>query len=1364
MQKIRFVASLFFIILLAGCGGSRGFLNKSSLTNINVTPRNLTLTLGQEQSYTAEGIMSDNTSEDISKEVTWAVSDTTVASFFKIGGKSTLLAIGAGTTTVTATLGATEGEGEAMLHVLASSLKSLQINPLNPVLEMGISQPLATMGKLSNGQTEDLTSGTVWSSSDPSIATIDASGVITALTSGVAVITATAGEMRSTSKLTVAIPTLKALKVTPSKNSIVAGRTQQFTAEGFFSNRTTQMLTANVTWNSSEPAVLSINASGLASAVAKGLKQPRIILITAMSGNINKSATLTITPPEMERIEVTPKDPVIQTGQTILLSAYGMLTDGTTIPLTSDISWRSSQPVHAAVSETGLVKVISVGTAIITASSKDHTGTVYLTATPPDLIEIRVSPAIPFIASGRTQQFFVEGSYSDGSVKAVQEGLAWSSANSTLVAVDQNGLATPVAKGITTPLPVRITAARGKVSGTAKLTVTPAELSEVHVIPVIPFVAAGKTQQFAAMGTFTDGTDQVLTGVKWSASDPTAVFIDNQTGLATTKVAKNVTVTASLDGIIGAAKLTITPPEILAIRISPDRDVPLGRTVPFTAEATFTDGVLSSITSAVKWSSSDPAMLLFKNNSNMATALSEGKVILTAAYTTVSGPITGTLPITVTPAVITKIDISPVVPIVAGQTVSFLANGTFTDNTVSQLTGDVKWHSSDLAILKIKENSSTATALAKGNVTLTATAGTVSQSVKLTVLDPVLTAIRIVPSESILSAGQTQVFTAEGSFTNGTTELLTSSGRTNTISFSSSNPSVVQIEKNSGQATTFVAGSATITAVSGKISNVANIIVNPPALSEIRVTPDKKTITAGETQQFFVEGVYTDKTSRPLKDDIIWSASDPSVITMNQEGIAKAATKGVETAQTVKVIATRGKVSGMTKLTVVPPELVSIVVTPMTASIVAGRTEGFTAAGTFTDGTTQVLTSSVKWGSSEPSMVTVSQEGLAATIIKGLGLSKPVNVTATLGKVQGVSKLIVTPAELTGIRLLVNETAVAAGRKSLFSAEGSFTDGTTRKMTTEITVSSSDPNVAIIDMGQGLVKTLRQGTVTLTAMAGKIINSTKLTVTAEELTELRVRTSSSSIAMGRTVAVTAEGLFTNGKTQLLDNALTWTSSHPDLLSINNDGSGKALGIGNITVTASFGNVSGTAKLTVTPAELTSLKMTPDASSVVAGRSQQFSLYGLFSDGQTLPVTSDVRWSSSVPSVATIETSSGLANALTQGAITITAISGNVKAIAYLTVLPPELTGVRITPKNLSLVSGKTQQFVIVGSFTDKTDRPLTSDITWKSSDTSVATINQDGLATSASRGVDIPLTVRISSVYGKWTDTTNLTIIPTQTP
>jgi uncharacterized protein YjdB len=334
----------------------------------------------------------------------------------------------------------------------------------------------------------------------------------------------------------------------------------------------------------------------------------------------------------------------------------------------------------------------------------------------------------------------------------------------------------------------------------------------------------------------------------------------------------------------------------------------------------------------------------------------------------------------------------------------------------------------------------------------------------------------------------------------------------------------------------------------------------------------------------------------------------------------------------------------------------------------------------------------------------------------------------------------------------------------LFSAEGSFTDGTTRKMTTEITVSSSDPNVAIVDMGQGLVKTLRQGTVTLTAMAGKVISATKLTVTAEELTELRVRTSSPSIAMGRTVAVTAEGLFTNGKTQLLDNALTWTSSHPDLLSINNDGSGKALGIGNITVTASLGNVSGTAKLTVTPAELTSLKMTPDASSVVAGRSQQFSLYGLFSDGQTLPVTSDVRWSSSASSIATIGTSSGLANALTQGAVTITAISGNVKAVAYLTVAPPELTGVRITPNNLSLVSGKTQQFVIVGSFTDKTDRPLTSDITWKSSDTSVATINQYGLATAASRGVDIPLTVRISSVYGKWTDTTNLTITPTETP
>ena len=1353
----RFTGSFLLALLLAGCSSSLDLLQGNRLTDITIKPRNLTLAIGEEQDYTAEGVMHDGTFRDISKKVIWASSDTTVASFFRLEGRTILLTVGPGTAVLTATLGSLQSEGS--LVVVSSALKSLQLNTIASTIEVGKNQRVRVTGTLSNGQTKDLTNGVLWSSSDPSVATISNVGLVTALTPGMVTITAVTGEMMSTAKLTIPTPTLEALKITPSTNSVVAGRTQQFVAEGSFSNGTTKILTSDAAWNSSEPAVAAIDANGLATAVAKGLKQPRVVLVTAVYEKISKSVELTVTPPELTQVEVTPAGATVAMGRTALFAANGIFTDGTTILLTSDVAWRSSEPSLVTIDKQGLAKVISAGKVVITAVFKKQTGTANLTATLPELTEIRVSPAIPFIAAGRTQQFSAEGSFSDGTIQVLKEGLNWTSANDTIATISQEGKATAVAKGVTSPLPVRMTATSGKINGIAKLTVMPPELAEIRVIPVIPFVVAGKTQQFAAQGILTDGTDQPLTGVKWSSSEPTAVTIDRETGLAVTKNPKRVTITAVLEKLTGAAKLTVTEPELSTIRISPNKDVAGGLTVSFTAEGTFTDDAVLPLSNA-KWRSSDPSVLLFKEGSNTATALSPGTVTLTASSAASSaassGTIIGTTTLTVTPPALTAIHISPLLPIIAGQTVSFLAKGTFTDGAVLPLTSNVTWHSSDPAIILFTENSSTATALLKGEVKLTATSGTIVKTALLTILAPELTAIRIMPLEAIVAAGQTQAFTAEGSFTNGTTQVLTSD-----ISFSSSNISVVSIEKNSGAATTLIAGEATITAVSKKMSAVAKMTVTPPALNEIRVTPDKKIITAGQTQKFSAEGIYTDKTTRPLTDEVAWSASDTSVVTVNKEGIATATTKGVdENPQAVNITAVSGKISGMAKLTVIPPELTAISVVPMTPSIVAGYTQLFTAIGAFTDGTKRPLTDSVKWSSSEPSIVTINADGLAETILKGMEHAQGVTITATSSKIQGSAKLTVTPAELTQIRLLLNEASVAAGKTTKFVVEGSFTDGTTRKLTTDVAVSSSDKTVAEIVMAGGFVKTRRPGNITLTAIAGKVTGAINLTVTEEALTEIRVQTATTSMAAGRTALFTVEGSFTNGTTKPLRSGLTFTSSHPLLLTLDKDGLGTAISAGDVVITAASGNIAGTAKLTITPAELTSIRISPDKASAIAGRTQQFSLEGSFSDGTTLPLTTGVVWSSSNPSVAKIETNGGLATALAQGLITITAVSEKINNIAHLTVTPPELTGIHITPENPSRRSGETQQFTAMGFFTDNIERPLKTDVTWESKDSSVATINEDGLITTAGRGVDIPLTTRIVVVHGKFTSTTNLTVMP----
>lgn len=83
--------------------------------------------------------------------------------------------------------------------------------------------------------------------------------------------------------------TLTSIKVTPAAPSIAVQGTQQFAAQGTFSDNSTQDLTASVQWSSSPTNVATINATGLATAVAAGTAT-----ITATSGAVSGTASLTV--------------------------------------------------------------------------------------------------------------------------------------------------------------------------------------------------------------------------------------------------------------------------------------------------------------------------------------------------------------------------------------------------------------------------------------------------------------------------------------------------------------------------------------------------------------------------------------------------------------------------------------------------------------------------------------------------------------------------------------------------------------------------------------------------------------------------------------------------------------------------------------------------------------------------------------------------------------------------------------------------------------------------------------------------------------------------------------------------------------
>lgn len=166
---------------------------------------------------------------------------------------------------------------------------------------------------------------------------------------------------------------------------------------------------------------------------------------------------------------------------------------------------------------------------------------------------------------------------------------------------------------------------------------------------------------------------------------------------------------------------------------------------------------------------------------------------------------------------------------------------------------------------------------------------------------------------------------------------------------------VASIASN-GLATGTGAGTATITATSGSITASATLNVGPAILVSLAVTPANSWFALGTTLPLVATGTYSDGSTLVLTTSATWSTADSTIATVNSQGVASSVALGSTT-----VTATSGTISGSTTLTISPAVLVSIAVTPAIPTIPLGTNEQFTATGTYTDGSTQNITSTVQW-------------------------------------------------------------------------------------------------------------------------------------------------------------------------------------------------------------------------------------------------------------------------------------------------------------------------------------------------------------------------------------------------------------------
>lgn len=280
---------------------------------------------------------------------------------------------------------AVAGLALSVFTACSSGNTAVEVVPDTPVASVSLTLPSPT---LVTGQTQraiaiprdadgaPLSDRTVtWQSASPSVASVDASGMIAAVAPGTVVITASSEGVSAQTTLTViAVPAVPvaSVSVTPPTSSLQPGATVQLIA--VTRDGSNNVLTGRVvTWTTGSPAIASVTPSGLVTANGAGTTS-----ITASSEGKTASASISVTPVPVASVTVTVPNSTLAVGAT--MQAVATLRDANNNVLTGrTVTWASGIPAFATVSGTGLVTGVAGGTTAITASSGGIDGSANVT-------------------------------------------------------------------------------------------------------------------------------------------------------------------------------------------------------------------------------------------------------------------------------------------------------------------------------------------------------------------------------------------------------------------------------------------------------------------------------------------------------------------------------------------------------------------------------------------------------------------------------------------------------------------------------------------------------------------------------------------------------------------------------------------------------------------------------------------------------------------------------------------------------------------------------------------------------------------------------------------------------------------------
>jgi uncharacterized protein YjdB len=349
-----------------------------------------------------------------------------------------------------------------------------------------------------------------------------------------------------------------------------------------------------------------------------------------------------------------------------------------------------------------------------------------------------------------------------------------------------------------------------------------------------------------------------------------------------------------------------------------------------------------------------------------------------------------------------------------------------------------------------------------------------------------------------------------------------------------------------------------------------------------------------------------------------------------------------------------------------PSGVASVTVTLNSPSLTVGQSTQATAV--LRDASGNVLAgSAITWSSSDTSVATVDGTGLVQAVGQG-----GATITATSQGVPGVATMTVTapsPTPVASVSVTLNSPSLVVGQSTqavatLRDASGNVLSGRT------ISWSSSNSAVATVN-AQGLVTSVAAGSANITATSEGITGSAALTVTLPAVASVSVTVTPDTLRTGQTAQATATLKDANGNV-LTGRTVSWSSSNVVAASVSAIGLVTALTAGNTTITAASGGVTGSVQVTVTVAPVATVSVSLGTSSLSVGQTTQASAVLKDASGNVL-IGRTITWASTNTAVATVSTT-GLVTAVATGSASITATAEGQSGTANVSVTTSTSSG------------------------------------------------------------------------------------------